>query len=311
MTATSAEVDWPKLIDGILLAKLIEYGSSNRDMVDTVFLTGSYTRGSWNPVRPNVNVYFISEVGRAARVRLTLGRVFADIRRELHDHDVEFAVDCHPYTISQLDPAWTQRPLLTLTTKVFDNEYAAERYHVSPTIGLGWFVGHKILLGRDDALTVFGQPAIRDQLWVSGVHQALSQYRNILDHLPWAIDGETAPSRILEESCRYAEEALRDGVHIALTDDELAHGKNIDILFAWRDIGRRFYAERYGEEGLVACDIVDRLKSQVTADPCDPDTAGQAWLDALRVWRLVWEKYRALAIQFGAGPELLRVTAWL
>lgn len=88
-------------------------------------------------MRPNVNVYFIAVPGRAAIVRVALGRVLADTRRELQSEGVDLAIDCHPYTISQRDPVWIERPLLTLTTKVFGGEYESERFHVSSTIGLG------------------------------------------------------------------------------------------------------------------------------------------------------------------------------
>lgn len=305
------QINWRGLIDDILLAGLMAYASGHRGDVDTLYLTGSYTRGTWNPVRPNVNVYFIAVPGRAPAVRLALGRLFAQLRRDLRKHGVDLAIDCHPYTISQRDPDWLDQPLLTLTTKVFAGEAAAERYQVSPTIGLGWAVTHKVLVGRDDALAAFRQPPTRDASWLQGVYEALSCYRNILDHLPWALDGQAAPERLLEESCRYAEEALRDGVHIGLTDDELAAGRNIEILHDWAEVGRSFYLDRYGPAGGIACDIVAGLKTQVARQQCDRDEAEQAWLDALRVWQVVWDGYRSLAGRMGVGPDLLRVTVWL
>lgn len=303
--------DWPRVIDGILLAGLVAYASSNREDVDTAFLAGSYTRGTWNAVRPNVNVYFLAMPGRAAAVRLSLATVFDEIRRELRSEAVEFTVDCHPYTISQRDPARCDRPLLTLTTKVFASDHAGERYHVSPTIGLGWSKSHRVLVGRADALAVFAQPPSRDRLWLHGAHQALSHYRNILDHLPWALDTADAPIRLLEESCRYAEEALRDGVHIGLTDEELAAGLNVQILHRWAEVGRDFYRDRYGERGVAACDVVDRLKLMAGASNCDREVAEQGWLDALQVWEVVWHGYRRLAIRLNAPAELLHVTSWL
>lgn len=304
-------VDWVGLIDGILLQRIVEYASSASDSVDTVYLTGSYARGSWNPRRPNVNVYFVATPGRAPRVRAELGRVFAEVRRKLRSEGVDFVIDCHPYTLSQRDPEWLDRPLLTLTTKVLAGEASEDRFHISTTIGLGWFAKHKVLLGRPEALAVFGKPPIRDRAWLHGAHQALSHYRNILDHLPWALDPTAAPQRLVEESCRYAEESLRDGVHIALTDDELAAGRNIDILHDWANVGRDFYLDRYGPDGGSACDTVARLKAAVVAEHCDPAAAELAWLDALQVWSVVWEGYRRLADRMGADPERLQVTAWL
>jgi predicted nucleotidyltransferase len=306
-----AHVEWRKLIDEFLLAKIVSFAAGQPDNVKTVYLTGSYARGSWNPRRPNVNVYFIAAAGKAARVRVELGRLFTDVRSSLRTEGVDFVVDCHPYTISQRDPEWLDRPLLTLTTKVLAGEAAADRYHISPTIGLGWFAAHKVLVGDAEALAIFGRPPTRDRAWLYGAHQALSHYRNILDHLPWALDWQSAPQRLVEESCRYAEEALRDGVHIGLTDEELEAGRNIEILHDWKTVGREFYRERYGEEGVEACDTVDRLKAATVDASCEPAEAEQAWLNALRVWSVVWDGYCRLARRLGVEAELLRVTAWL
>jgi predicted nucleotidyltransferase len=307
-----AQVEWPKLIDEILLNKIIKYAAACPEDIETVYLTGSYVRGTYNARRPNVNVYLIAAPHRAPAVRVELGRVFADIRRELRIEAVDFMIDCHPYTISQRDPDWLDRPLLTLTTKVLAGEAAANRYHISPTIGLGWFAAHKILVGRPDALDVFARPPVRDRAWLHGAHQALSHYRNILDHLPWALDWVPRPHRLVEESSRYAEEALRDGVHIGLTDEELEAGRNIEILHDWASVGRDFYRDRYGDDGVWACDAVARLKAAVLADggACEAD-AEHAWHDALRVWSVVWDGYHRLAMRMGADDELLRVTAWL
>lgn len=304
-------IEWPKLIDEFLLDKIVAYATGCPEDVETVYLTGSYVRGTFNPRRPNVNVYLISAPHRAPGVRISLGRVFAEVRRDLRDEGVDFTIDCHPYTISQRDPEWTERPLLTLTTKVLAGEAATDRYHISPTIGLGWFAAHKVLVGRPDALAAFALPPVRDRAWLHGAHQALSHYRNIVDHLPWALDWVSQPHRLVEESSRYAEEALRDGVHIGLTDEELQAGRNIEILHDWATVGRDFYRDRYGDEGVWACDAVDRLKAAVLADESDAADAEIAWHDALRVWSVVWDGYRRLAVRMRADAELLKVTAWL
>jgi hypothetical protein len=128
-------IEWATLIDDVVLAKIIDYALSQPGAVETVYLTGSYARGSWNPRRPNLNVYFIAAPGRAPRVRFELGTVFADVRRALREQSVDFVIDCHPYTISQRDPAWLDRPLLTLTTKVLAGEASQDRYNISPRSG--------------------------------------------------------------------------------------------------------------------------------------------------------------------------------
>lgn len=305
------EPDWSDLIDNVLLARLVDYGSTHPDRVDTVYLTGSYIRGTANPSRPNVNVYFIARPGHTRTVRVELGRVLMGIRAELRSRGVDLAVDCHPFTISQRDPAWLDGPLLTLTTKVLDGAAAAQRYGMAPTIGLGWYRSHRVLVGRPDALEVFGRPPRRDLDWLHGAHQALTYYRNILDHLPWALDSTDNAARLFEESFRYAEESMRDGVHIGLSDDELAAGENIAVLFDWAGRGREFYRDRYGQAGVRAHDTVAALKSQLVPSPCTAETAERAWSDALDVWDVVWGGYLRLAERMGAGPHLRRVTAWL
>lgn len=307
---TRVDLQWSVLIDDVLLSRITNYALAALDRVDTAFLAGSYVRGAWNRARPNVNVYLIAMPNRSAQVRLDLAGVFVAIRNELRGSGVDLAIDCHPYTISQRDPEWTSHPLLTLTSKVLAGEAADLRYSVSPTIGLGWYAGHRVLAGRADALDVFGVPPRRDAAWLLGVYEALSHYRNVLDHLPWALHRDTEAPRLLEESCRYAEEALRDGVHIGLNDDELAAGRNIEILRDWKLVGREFYAERYGERGLWACDTVERLKDRL-GEPCTPADAESAWRDALEVWSVAWQQYLVLARDRGLAAELQQVTAWL
>lgn len=309
--ADPARPDWSTLIEDVLLARLVEYGSTHADRVDTVYLTGSYVRRTANPARPNVNVYVIATAGHARTVRADLGRQLVAARAELRSLCVDLAVDCHPFTISQRDPDWLDRPLLTLTTKVLDGAAAAQRYGMATTIGLGWSRSHRVLVGRPDALDVFGQPPVRDLDWLHGAHQALTYYRNLLDHLPWSVDSTKHAARLFEESFRYSEEALRDGVHIGLTDDELTAGENITILFDWASRGRDFYRDRYGEAGARAYDTVADLKALLVPSPCTAETAERAWSDALDVWDVVWDGYLRLAERMDAPAYLRRVTAWL
>jgi len=252
----------------------------------------------------------IAQPGRSPKVRLDLADVFAEIRDRLRRDALDLVIDCHPYTISQRDGSYASLPLLTLTSKVLAGELAPQRYAVAPTIGLGWWASHRILTGREEALHPFRSPPQRTEAWLLGVYEALSHYRNVLDHLPWALDSRRDAPRLLEESCRYAEEALRDGVHIALTSGELAMGHNIEILRDWATVGESFYAERYGEAGSWACETIRGLKERL-GETCTPSAAADAWEDSLRVWSLVWDRYLSLARQHCLAKELHQVTAWL
>lgn len=306
----TAPVDWQGLVDSVVLPALTGFAASSGGRVETVYLTGSYLRGSWNRLRPNLNVYFVAAPGHAPAVRLGLGRRLHDVRADVRSAGADLTVDCHPYTVSQRDPGWVDRQVLTLTTKVLDGEARHDRYRIAPSIGLGWHRSYEVVFGPD-MLGVFAAPPARDSAWLAGVHEALSHYRNILDHLPWALDWTVSPHRLLEESCRYAEEALRDGVHVGLDDEEVAAGENITILFDWASRGRAFYQERYGPAGTAACDTVARLKAASGTGTCTAAEAERAWLDALDVWSVVWDRYRLLARRMGAEAERLKVTAWL
>ncbi|MEU4338104.1 hypothetical protein AB0F59_26200 [Micromonospora lupini] len=307
----TTDIDWRGLIDGVLLDGLLAYAKNSGDKVDTVYLTGSYTRGTWNQHRPNVNVYFIAGVGHASAVRAELASVFADIRDAVRAAGVDFTVDCHPYTIGQRDAEWLDKPLLTLTTKVFAIEHSTSRYHISPTIGYGWYATHVVLHGRPDALDVFSAPPPRDDTWFHGAHAAVSHYRNLLDHLPWALDPRRYPDRLVEESCRYAEEAIRDGVHFGSTDAEIADASNVEVLHRWAAEGRQFYLERYGPHGANAVDTVARLKQESLRSGHTPEESLKLWQDALDVWAVVWSGFVRLSEARGARTELSRVIAWL
>ena len=121
-----AAVDWRSLIDDVLLRRLTDY-AAGVPAVRTVYLTGSYVRGMWNPERPNVNVYFVVDPAHTDEVRSGLADVFSQVRAETRIRGADFLVDCHPFTISQRDQEWGSHPLLTLTTKVFDAARLPER----------------------------------------------------------------------------------------------------------------------------------------------------------------------------------------
>lgn len=97
----SVQAGWPGLINGEPRAQLADFAPSYRGEVDTVFLTTSHTRGSRNPARPNVTVYFIAISDRAARVHLALRQVHAKVRRDLIHEYVDIAIECHRCTVGQ------------------------------------------------------------------------------------------------------------------------------------------------------------------------------------------------------------------
>jgi hypothetical protein len=305
--------DWSQLIDDVLLVRLVDYANRSQGKVQTAYLAGSYVRGTWNPERPNVNVYFIASLGAAASVRGDLSRTFAEIREHTREHGVDFMVDCHPFTISQRDTAWLEAPLLTLTTKVFDGAYADAqgRLLLSPVIGHGWWATHRVLHGDVDALRFLEEPSVRNEDWFRGAHAALCHYRNVIDHLPWAIDPAAHTERFVEETYRYAEETIKDGVNFGSTDEEIADSSNFRILHSWAPVGREFYGERYGPQGVWAVDAVASMKTAMLRGGNSVDDALSLWHDAMAVWLVVWSQYLRLVSERGLGDDLRRVMSWM
>jgi len=305
-----AAVGWRSLIDDVLLRRLTDY-AIGVPAVRTVYLTGSYVRGMWNPDRPNVNVYFVVDHAHTAEVRAGLAEVFSQVRTETRNRGVDFLVDCHPFTISQRDEEWGSVPLLTLTTKVFDARRLPERLGVSPTIGFGWWLSNRILHGGEDDLAVFEVPPPRSEAWFRGAYAALSHYRAVLDHLPWAIDPRLHPGWFLEETCRYADEAIKDGVHFGVTDEEVISAADTAILHDWSGVARDFFLERYGPEGGWAVDAVAGMKAAVLDGEAGPSEAMAHWRDEVRVWDVVWSQYTSLARSHGMPDDLLRILTWM
>ena len=304
-------VDWRSLIDDVLLQAIRGYAATAGPALRSVFLTGSYVRERWNPERPNVNLYFVADSADTVRIRFELGVLFSGIRRQCRSRGIDFIVDCHPFTISQRDTDWSAAPLLTLTTKVFDAAQLPARLNVSPTIGYGWWQSHRILHGDPDFLAVFELPPARDEAWFRGAHAALCHYRRMLDHLPWALDPQTDPARLLEETCRYAEETIKDGVHFGATDEEVVTGAETEILHDWAGRARDFFLDRYGPDGGWAVDTVAELKASVSRPGHSTDEVRRRWQEAIRVWEVVWSRYAALVSERNLAGDLRRLLTWM
>jgi len=290
LDVASTPQDLDREIERCIVGPLSEFGLEPRNDCALVFLTGSYARGTHNKWSPNVNIYFVSKPGSAAEVRLRLGQVFDGIRAELRRSDIDFCIDCHPYTVAY-------RPLgaarsITLTTKVMDS--GVPRWSLPPTIGLGWLAKYRVLAGEPGLLELIRIPPETSLEWFQALHEALGRYRNIVDHLPWALPWRQHPALLAEESLRYAEEAIRDALPVAMTEQELREGRQFDLYFKWSGGAPEFLAERYGAEGVW----MDKAVSQLKAAYLDrdtrwtPATAEDAWRVAVAVCEIVWRKFR-------------------
>lgn len=286
-------MDFKKIIDTCLIQTVEDYCQSKNAMVQTAFLTGSYALGSFNKQRPNVNIYFISSKGKSIELRWNIQAVWQKVRQLARKEGVDFLIDCHPYTVSYRDSTWRNYPYFSLTTKVFDGGDFNKRFNLPPTIGLGWIKKYKVLWGDETVFDSFKITPRPDIEWMQGLHEALSYYRNILDHLPSALPWYEWPALLAEESLRYAEESIRDGIAVTLTQDELVRGTQFEIYHNWKELSLPYFRERYGEDGVWAVKCVQHMKKCIsTKESHTEEAARQIWNKSLKVWQVIWNRYQ-------------------
>lgn len=268
----------------------------NKDISRAAFLTGSFSRGSFDTWLPNVNIYFVAQAGKGPRLRLAVADWFEELRAGLASRGLFLEVDCHPYSVAEHVPQVERGSLLTLTSKVLEAD-TTPRLSLPPTIGLGWLRSFEVLFGdRDFLLKTLPHPGLSHDLdWFVSVHEALARYKGLLDHLPWSMPWHKSPELLSREALRYAEEAIRDAVPVCLTESELQAGMQFDLLHHWAGGADELLIERLGATGRRIVHIVASLKARAReADDVDAAQAKADWLAALEVWQGVWDAFTQL-----------------
>lgn len=257
------------------------------------FATGSYVFGKQDPVNPNINIYFLVEDGAGPAFRLALAKRFQSIRHALRQQRINFCIDCHPYTVSYRELDFSNA--ITLTSKVMEHKSGdSAPWSLPPTIGQLWLNHVRILSGDEGFLAELAREAKPDADWFQAIHEALSRYKNILDHLPWCLDWATYPELLVEESLRYAEEAMKDSLTLALRPDEINSDIRTNLYIHWKEGAAGCLAERFGSDGKWIADTVAEMKSRFRTEQIwSVEDAATAWKTALKVWEIVWEKYQA------------------
>lgn len=281
------------------------------DLVRASFVTGSFVAGHWNRQRPSLNLYFIAVGDRANALRLELARSWQTQREALAEQGWELLVDCHPYTVSHRPTTEAAQRLVSLTTKVLEGDHDTNRYRLPPTIGPGWCRAFRMLNGDPADVLLLAPHPRRTGEWARTVHRALSHYRNILDHLPWALAWYERPQILVEESARYAEEAIKDALALKLTDSELSAGMHMELLADWAVAAREFLDDRFGPDAVAVADTVTDLKDLRNQDLLSVGEAEQAWLQAQQVWQWAWEQYLPIARELLPDNDFTRVDAFV
>lgn len=305
---------WKQLIDEYLIDGVVRFCERNKDAARLAILTGSYVRGLHNPIRPNVNIYVFSHPGKSADLRIRMGAHWSESRRGLREMGIAFRVDCHPYSASWRPEQDRGLPVLELTTKVLDSAMEDERFSLPPTIGIGWLLSHRTLWGESaltERLRQTGGAPVRAE-WVASIHEALSHYRNMLDHLPNAVPAAERPEIFAEEACFYAIETTKDAISCTFSVEDLAAARHMDVILHKQEAA---HLRSVGWLDLLEDKLA--LKTQeariLTGEVTTEEDAIEIWRLAMAIWWKVWDRYRRWAFEaIGEDcPWMLRVNAFV
>lgn len=264
--------------------------TANSDLLETCFIPGSYAFGDYNERLPSINMYFIAAPRKAAHARLLLSDHYSVLRKRCRSAGYDIALDCHPYTVAVRPAFSSSYRCIEITSKVMDA--GLQRLSLPPTIGGLWVEKYILVYGSDAAVRSLRTRIETNAEWFQAIHEALSRYKNILDHLPWALLWHDEPKLLVEESLRYGKEAMRDGLTIILSQSDLDMGRQSELYYSWKTDGSRFMSEHYGEDGAWMNTTVERWKQRLSSEAAwsRSDAVG-CYLDAIKIWEVVWNKF--------------------
>ena len=239
-----------------------------KEKLEGIILTGSFAswlRGkkthqpSWKVV-PDVNYYPL--INGTEEDIIYIGHVLftsitETIKNYVKNYGLQYNIilDLHPFSISSFKPIFKDNIInVQLTTRVI-NLRQKDRY---PDYSwYGWTTNYIVLYPKDienkDLLRFYYTKPKRDKIWIRNMYLALLSYGNVLQVLPlYTSDNE----HLIFESYRYLKEISKDGVSLALTNNEFENGKFYEIITQWKNKISDFYRERYGKD---AADIIELL----------------------------------------------------
>lgn len=300
-----------------LVQNVATYADAHDD-VRTAFVTGSFVTGLIDASQPNLNVYFIASEGRAIDLRLSMADFWQAQRLLYAERGVGIFIDTHPYTITWGEPPCIDSPALSITTKILSAELRDERYWMGRTIGPGWSatrddgsLPYIILTGDARDLEPLAAHPERNEEWIDTVVKGLTQYHNVLAHLPTALPDDRHFA-LLYYSSFYAEEAFKDILAVRLSAAELVAGRHVDLLSGWGSNleTTTHVKDRYGDVGLEVRSKVLKLKQQRTGlrqDEVTRDLARLAWRISNEVNAWAFSLAREVAEEIAPGkPGLTR-----
>jgi hypothetical protein len=226
-----------------------------------IILTGSFAswlkgkRGhkpSWSAI-PDVNYYPIirgSErdiISFSHILRISIDEVVKKFSKNESKYKCNILLDLHPFSISPTKPIFESNVInIQLTTRIIN----LDLYHRYPDYSwYGWCSNYILLYPHNkdlkEIISLIPKFPKRDEIWLRNMYLALLSYGNVLHMLPlYTLDHE----HLFYEAYKYLKELAKDGVSIALTNEEFQRGELYAIITDWRNKIVNFYMDRYGKE---------------------------------------------------------------
>mgnify|MGYP001626201624 CR=1 FL=1 len=239
-----------------------------KEKLNAIILTGSFAswlkgnkqhQPSWKVV-PDVNYYLLIK-GSEEDIIYFGHLLYVSINETIRDvsknsrYNYNVVLDLHPFSISPSKPLFRKDIInIQLTTRVIN---IAQKNLYPDYSWYGWYINHIVVYPKNypkEKIPLFDCPQLeRNKIWLRNMYLALLSYGNVLQVLPlYTSDKE----HIIFEVYRYLKEIVKDGISLALTNEEFKNGKLYEIISQWKDKSIDLYKERYGKE---AAEIVELL----------------------------------------------------
>ncbi len=208
---------------------------------------------SWGSI-PDINLYaFVDSGSKKARMNSYIGESIHNAQKELQN--INFLVDLHP-TANYVGTPDERYANIQLTTRSIALDNPDE---IADYCWKGWKSNyHTLYPEKSDFFSrkdIEIQSPRRDERWLRNMYLALSSYGNFCTLSP-LIDPGKQKERMFDEGYRYLKEIAKDGVQIALSEEEFQENKGDSVLKNWRNQATEFYEHKYGED---ASNIIELL----------------------------------------------------
>jgi predicted nucleotidyltransferase len=222
--------------------------------VESVMLFGSYPIGRSSKAMPDINIAIFVRGGVSPVHYLKLGEAIAKVGKKYQDFNIY--VDLRPFKYTRRASKHKQLKTIIVAPVLLDMN---EKYHPEFPFGVSKYVLQGLKKTRK---VVFGEDVLADvEVKVDRAYllknflKDIHLYRYLLMQVPVSYNFTEDFDLFFHEVFIIGKILTYYGVELALTDDELKKGKNIDIITNKEKL-IDFYKERYNSE---AAQIIQKI----------------------------------------------------